>query len=487
MTRYDRFLYGASKYGPSTSDNLLWGLLVDWDDDGAFDGTNEAAWLKHVAIQRGRNNLVSPSGDGFDPIQPGTLTVTLNNIDRRYDPYNESSPLYPNVDTGRMIKLLVRVGATVYDLFTGTIQNITPGKNTVQIEAEDGHRWLMDIPVTSTVYRNTTADAAIGAILDQVKWPWARALQSGADVLDYWWMRGRNANEEIRSIADSEFGRAYVNASGALVFYNRFANRAPVADVDQSQLLRDMYFPQPWEVRRNIVQVQSNPISQLALDDVWTASTEYAVDGNGTITIEVGFDSPAVNVLQPVATTDYTAFSQTGGEGDDLTANITVSAVISAETATLTISNSGASLAYLNLLKLRGNPLYTSAVKSQATGAGYDRRPRQLSLDLEWQQDINNPVSFASDMLTFLSNTREMPVVTLENQGAVQFRVDLFDPITLQIPARNLSDTFQVGSIQHEWLAETGQAVRTTWKLEPFKEYTYWRFPVTFNTTSILG
>jgi hypothetical protein len=482
--RYNKFSYGSQKYGVSSPDTLLWGLSIDWDDDGIFGGVNEATWLKHVSIRRGRNNLISANGNGFDPIQPGTLEVTLDNLSRRYDPYNEASPLYPNIDTGRFIKLVVRVGATVYNLFSGTIQNIAPGRDTVQITAEDGLRWLIDQEVISGVYQSITADVAIGAILDQAKWPWGRSLQAGADTLDYWWMRGRNGSEEIRSVAESEFGRAYVDSAGAMVFYNRFANRVPVLSVDQSQILRDVAFPQPWEVRRNIVQVRSHPIAELALDDVWTASTEYAVDAGASIEISVAFETPAINVLQPVATTDYTAFSQSGGAGDDLTANISIEAQVYAETATLTIANSSASLAYLNLLKLRGNPLFSSTVKSQATSADYARRPRLLSLDLEWQQDINNPASFANEMLEFFDGARELPIIQIESRPEIQFAVDLFDAVTLQIPARNLSDTFQVGAIQHEWLVENGQAVRTTWKMEPIKEYTGWRFgqqfPITF-------
>jgi hypothetical protein len=487
VARYNKFAYGARTYGNETPVNLLWGLLIDWDDDGVFDGNSEAPRLKHVAIRRGRNNLLAASANGFEPIGPGALSITLDNYDRRYDPYNEASPLYPNVDTGRFIWLFVRAGDVVYNLFQGTVQDIIPSGDRVQITAEDGLRWLMDQQVSSGIYQNTTADAAIGAVLDAAKWPWARSLQAGADVLDYWWARGRSASEEIRSLADSEFGRAYVNASGALVFLNRFASQAVVATVDQSQALRDVALPQPWEIRRNIVEVQSNPISELALADIWTASTEYAVDAGTSIEIFVQFQDPAINVLQPEAVTDFTAFSLTDGEGDDLTSSVSVTATIFAETAQLTIQNNGAQLAYLNLLKLRGNPLFSSTVRSQATGTGYDRRPRLLSMDLEWQQDIYNPAGFAADVLALLGNVRELPVLQIESRPELQFAVDLFDPLTVQIPARAISDTFQVGMIEHEWISENGQAVRTTWKMEPFKEYTRWRFPVTFDTTSILG
>jgi hypothetical protein len=487
MARYNKFTYGSQKYGAETPTTLLWGLLIDWDDDGVFDGNNEAFRLKNVSIQRGRNNLITANANGFDAIRPGRMEITLNNYDRHYDPYNEASPLYPNVDTGKFIKLFVRVGNTVYNLFSGTIQDITPNRDLIHITAEDGIRWLIDQEVSGTIYQNTTADVAIGAVLDAAIWPWDRSLQAGADVLDYWWMRGRNGYDEIRSIVDSEFGRFFVNASGALVFNSRTANRSPVLSIDQSQILRDISIPQPWEIRRNIIEVQSNPIAAQNETDIWQSATELAIDAGATISQIVQFNDPAIDVVQPAATTDYTAFSQTGGLGSNLTASISVSATVYAESAILSIHNTGASLAYINLLKIRGKPLIASPVKARTTGTGYDRRPRLFSLNLEWQQDVNNPAAFASQMLEFLMNAREQPIIQIESRPELQFAPDLFDPVTLQINTWNLSDTFAVGSIQHEWLSENGQAVRTTWKMEPIKEYTGWRFPVIFDVTSILG
>jgi hypothetical protein len=487
MARYNKFAYGAQQYGVDTPVNLLWGLLIDWDDDGIFDGNNESPRLKHVSIQRGRNNLISPNGSSFEPIQPGALTITLDNYDRRYDPYNAASPLYPNVDTGRFVWLFVRVNDTVYNLFRGTLRDIVPSGDRVTITAEDGIGWLMDQQVSTTVYENTAADVAIGAVLDAAQWPWGRSLQAGADVLDYWWARGRSAIDEIRAIADSEFGRFYINTAGALVFNSRTANKSPVLTIDQSQILRDIAIPQPWEIRRNIVEVQSNPIAEQAETDIWQSTVELAVDAGATVTQIIRYNTPAVDVVVPAATTDYTAFSQTGGLGSNLTASIAVTLSTYAESATISVTNNSASLAYVNLLKVRGKPLETGAVKARTTGTGYDRRPRLFSVDLEWQQDVNNPAAFASQILDFLANARELPVIQIENRPEIQFIPDLFDQVTVGINARNLSDTFQIGMIQHEWLGETGQAVRTTWKTEPLREYTGWRFPVIFDVTSILG
>lgn len=489
MARYNQFKFNQAKYGITNPSTLLWGLLIDWDDDGQFTGENEAGRMKHMSITRGRNYFISPNGDGFEPLMPGQMRITLNNRDGRYNPYNESGPLYPYIDSGKFIKLIVRVGATIYNLFSGVIQEITPDNNRVEILAEDGLRWLQDQEVETQIYQNITADAAIGNILTAAKWPalWGSSMETGADVLDYWWAYGRNGWEEVRAVSESEFGRAWVDAAGQMRFANRFSSRASVLSVTQSQMLKGVRIPQPWEVRRNIVQVTSNPLTALATADIWRAAGEYTVDAGNSIDVTVEFDYPSIGIIQPVATTDYTAFSLTGGAGTDLTADITVSVIASAQSATLTISNSGASLAYLNLLKVRGNPLQASTVKSKSSGAGSSTRPRTLNLNLEWQQDINNPAAFSAQTLAFLETIRELPQIQIEGRPDIQFVPDLFDPVIIDIQALNIGDTFQVGYIEHEWLSENGQAVRTTWKLEPLKEYTGWRFPVIFDVTSILG
>ena len=52
--RYGIAKYGSFKYGSGpTIDNLLWGIIVDWDGDGYFTGENEAS---HVISFRSSAN-----------------------------------------------------------------------------------------------------------------------------------------------------------------------------------------------------------------------------------------------------------------------------------------------------------------------------------------------------------------------------------------------------------------------------------------------
>ncbi len=489
MARYSTFGYGAQKYGASTPEHLIWGLEVDWDDDGGLSGAIEAGRMVGLTIERGRNYLVGAAGESLEAASPGRMEAVLENGDGRYDAFNTSSPLYPNVAPGRFIKLRVRSGSTAYDLFSGTIQNIraNPRGGVAVVSAEDGLRWLQDMPASTPVYENIYAGQAIGAILDAAEWPamWGRNLARGADVLEYWWGRGRSGLEEIRAVAGSELGHVFQAAGGQFVFRSRHSEQTAVMSVDQTQLSQELSVPQPWEIRRNLVYVSANPINAAAESVVWTNPKELVLSPGASTELIAEFGGGAIDVAEPAASTDYTAYSQSGGLGSDLTGSINVAAEVFAETARVTVTNMGGELAYVNFLQLRGrllNPMKVTAMAS--TGA---RRPQKLSLDLEWQQDVNNPAVFAGRLTATLSSAGPTPEIVIESRPEIQFGADLFDLVDVSIAALNIAGTFRIGKISHRWQAATGQAVQTTWRLEPYDAYSYWRFPATFNTTSILG
>lgn len=491
MSLYKSAKYGTPKYGTSTPANLRWGLVVDWDEDGAYDSDNEAFNLTALEIERGRTDYLEQAG-GFVPLAIGRARLTLRNRDGRYNPYNTSGALYPNVGTGKLAQIVVRSGATTYTVFTGVIQEINPvGYNqTVEIVIEDGLRWLADQNVETTIYQQTDAKTAIGAILDAAYWPtlWGRDLGSGADLYDYWWARGDSALSEIRTLTDSEIGRFHVAADGEFMFRSRQTSETSALSVTQSELLANPIIPQPWSFRRNTVKVLAHPKAEQTLAQVWRSTAVTAVSAGASVTVTAELTTAAVNLVTPVMTTDFLANRQSDGHGTDLSANISTSLSVQATTATITLTNTGTQLAYVTFLQVRGYALEESSVSATATGSGYDRRPRTLELNLTWQQDANNPEAFAGQMVNFLNTASPFPTVQVEQRPTVQFAVDLFDLVDVSLAAIGISDTYRLGYIYHEWLTENGQAVRTTWKFEPRMTYNFWLFDSdAVLDTSLLG
>jgi hypothetical protein len=487
MSLFGASKYGTPKYGTSTPANLRWGLLVDWDDDGFYDSSNEAVYMTALSIERGRAAFIEERGNEFVPPAIGRARLTLRNRDGRFNPYNTGSPLYPNVGPGKFAQIVVRDGATTYTIFTGIIQAIDAvGYNqAVEVVIEDGLRWLSDQVVTTTIYQQTYADEAIGAILDGAYWPsqWGRDLGGGADVLDYWWAQGGSAYSEIRGLADGELGRFHVKADGQFVYRSRQASESSALSVAQAELLANPVIPQPWAFRRNVVKVLAHPRQAQTIGQVWRATSWYAISAGATITVTAELMTAAVNLVTPAATTDYLANSQSDGLGTNLTANIAATMSATATAAEIRLTNSGAQLAYVTFLQVRGYELEEATVSATATGSGYDRHPRSLELDLAWQQDANIPASFAARLVEFLNEANPFPTVQIEQRPSVQFGADLFDLVTLSLAAIGIADTYRLGYIVHEWLSENGQAVRSTWGFEPRMSYNYWRF----NSDAILG
>src|SRR6266498_3756517 len=118
---------------PAPWDTTPWGSL--WSDPSFPALAVEVAWAV--------NPLITPSAGDWDPIttwvreiginqgrqhelsrtDAGTLAVTLNNEDRRFDPSDVASPYYPNVTPMRRIRVRATFAGTTYDLFQGFIES----------------------------------------------------------------------------------------------------------------------------------------------------------------------------------------------------------------------------------------------------------------------------------------------------------------------------------------------------------------------------
>ena len=171
-SRYGTIPYGLYLYGSTGTQEVgyLWGLEVDWDGDGVFDGSNEAGRLTDIDITRGRKTFLQPNGQGFYPIQPGNAKFTLDNHDGRYDVWNTSSPLYPNVAYGKdvRVRLTDPTTSTTYDVFYGIISDIIPygyGSNAyVKLIVEDGLRFLRD----RNGYMGLSESPAVSDLIDNI-------------------------------------------------------------------------------------------------------------------------------------------------------------------------------------------------------------------------------------------------------------------------------------------------------------------------------
>jgi hypothetical protein len=81
--------------------------------------TDVTSYVRGMDISRGVN-------DDWDLVASGSASVTLSNLDRRFDPFNTTGPYYGNLLPRRQIRIRATHGGTTYDVFRGFVDGWPP-------------------------------------------------------------------------------------------------------------------------------------------------------------------------------------------------------------------------------------------------------------------------------------------------------------------------------------------------------------------------
>lgn len=166
----------------------------------------------------------------LDKMEAGTCTIVFNDLQRKLDPLNTASPFYPNVKTGRRIRVRLNVAGSFYPLFQGYIQGLPttwtgPNSAICTVTASDGFL-PQALAAVSGSLASAPSGTQIGSLLDKAFWPAAdRAIDSGVFAMatnDL--ATGAFALSEIQDIADSELGIYFIDAAGIATFHD-YAHR----------------------------------------------------------------------------------------------------------------------------------------------------------------------------------------------------------------------------------------------------------------------
>ena len=487
----------------ATDPELEWEFHVDWDNDGSFaDEANEAQYLTDLFVRRGRQVYMRPDGKGFEHIRPGEIRALLDNIDGRFDSWNTTSALYPNVVPGRRVRARVTDlnTSTVWPIFNGRITDIQPERNNkidqVRITAVDGSFGLQKRPVNSTLYTDTAADALYNVILVAAGWTDSTSIEAASDIVPYWWIPPRqNAMDAIYALADALYGTPFVGADGTFKVYNRQHSTTAGATLTEAELLKDVGVKQPWEVVRNYAAVTAYPLTPVTTVELWRLGDKPSVEAGDSIELwgeyrYNGVQVPAENVTTPVATTDYLVNTAADGSGTNLTASCTVTAVKYGSNFKLTLTNNSAFLGYITLLKVRGDALTSQGTtlirEDAASQALYEKR--DVTFDFPMLQVVSQATDYADFLVGALASPNPFPRVYVEARPSIQF-LDVLDKIELTLATKGITTarSFDIGGLEMQWLSTNGQAVRTTWYLEPALDDIYWIFTASLGVSTRFG
>ena len=170
-----------------------------------------------IGIDRGKNR-------DLDRFSAGSLTVTLNNEDRAFDPTYAASPFAGAILPRRELNVTVDGVRTITTTIDDWNYNYAPGGDSVaEIQATDEFTLLARQVLTVGTATPQLTGARIGAVLDQesVQWPAGlRNLDPGHSTLGADLFEG-NVLSYLQKVEASEQGLLFIGKGGDIVFRDR--------------------------------------------------------------------------------------------------------------------------------------------------------------------------------------------------------------------------------------------------------------------------
>ena len=445
---------------------LSWTVNIDWVDTGSY--TNEGGLVSDMNWSLGRKNYLKTDGSGFEEMPTGKMYVTLYNQANRFDPYNASSPIYPNVEPGHLAQVSVSIdGSSAIPVFAGIVDDIKyVDELHIKLVLSDGMA-LLDTDFSTAIVEGGNVATAIEAILDAISYPFSYDLESDSDIIPVFW-GGGNAKAEIEKLVQSSLGFFFIAGDGKPTFQDRHISVSGATAITGSDIARDPAIKMPWETKKNKIVIQVHPVSQTADATVWTLPEAIAVEAGGSVEIWAEYVSSDGDKIPSSAVSVYsfTANSAADGSGSDATSDFTVTLTAFAQTGKLEIANAGAGSAYLTACVLKGTAILEQdpvQIKKESAVS----RKRLFNLDLAWQQSLNVGIDLAAYLLKALEDPSMNPAIQIENDFAVQFGFEPGDLIELTIPDKYISSLiFRIGGIDGAWTQRDGQRVLHTYYLE---------------------
>jgi hypothetical protein len=188
--------------------------------------------INRIETNRGRTAL-------SDLFQTGSLTLRLTDQNGDFNPQNTSSPYFTYLTPMKKVQITATYNNVTYPIFSGFITNYVttyPQESedvaTTTIQAVDAFR-LAQLAQISTVTGASAGDLSglrVNEILDEIAWPQSmRDIDTGLTTLQADPGTNRTALAALTTVAESEYGALYVDATGSFVFQDRDVTVASIA------------------------------------------------------------------------------------------------------------------------------------------------------------------------------------------------------------------------------------------------------------------
>lgn len=372
------------------------------------------------------------------------------------------SPNHANVRTGWTFDIPVRLVATYsamdYTLWRGRLKKIYPvpgqyGSQLVECAAQDTMADLADSEVNVAIQIDKTEVECLQAIVAALPTDAAPAATSYDTALETFpyaldnLASGAPALTGVISVVDSCQGQFYVAKDGTLTYKSRHTWSTAVSDFTFSELMIDreggVEVPTDTQGVFDNVTAVAHPKSVSAAIVLCGITSAVYVGPGETIELFLDYRDPnstdrligGKNFTATAENTDYEARPNADGTGADLSANLTVTVNTFAATAKFTVTNNGATGAYLvngsgtPLLQLRGDGLIDNQPDKRRSGTG----KHKITIDLPYQADG----AFAGDVAGF---TRSRYEDLADQVSAIRFDPQRSDALMLEALGGEIGD-----------------------------------------------
>jgi hypothetical protein len=181
--------------------------------------------VNRIETNRGRTAL-------SDQFQTGSLSLTIVDQNGDFNPQNVSGPYYNLLTPMKKVQITATYNGVTYPVFSGFITSYVtryPDESssdlaTTTIEVVDAFR-LAQLAQISTVTDSGAGQLSgtrVNKLLDAISWPASmRDVDAGLTTMQADPGTIRTALQALTTVANSEYGALYVDATGSFVFQDR--------------------------------------------------------------------------------------------------------------------------------------------------------------------------------------------------------------------------------------------------------------------------
>ena len=216
----------------STGPSFAQAMIIDQGILGTNVLADSAAVIVDVSNQVNRIETNRGRTALSDQFQTGSLTLRITDQNGDFNPQNVSGPYYELLTPMKKVQITATYGSVTYPIFSGFITSYVttyPGESDdtvaiTTIQAVDAFR-LAQLAQISTVTGATAGNLAgtrVNQILDEIDWPATmRDVDAGLTTMQADPGTNRTALAALTTVANSEYGALYVDATGSFVFQDR--------------------------------------------------------------------------------------------------------------------------------------------------------------------------------------------------------------------------------------------------------------------------